>query len=126
MSDARPKAPECERLAAELRALRERTGLSLAALGDRTPYSKSSWQRYLNGTKPLSRQAVEALCKLAKEPPGRLLALWELADAAWSGRAGGGSLRADADLRHCYRCWPRYRYRCWRRTAERARVGGAG
>lgn len=96
MSDARPKAPECERLAAELSALRERTGLSLAALGDRTPYSKSSWQRYLNGTKPLSRQAVEALCKLANEPPGRLLALWELADAAWSGRAGGGSLRGDA------------------------------
>ncbi|MFJ1576087.1 helix-turn-helix domain-containing protein [Streptomyces sp. NPDC088182] len=80
-------AAECERLAGELSALRARTGLSLVALAGRTPYSKSSWQRYLNGTKPLPRQAVTALCALAGEPPGRLLALWELADAAWSGRA---------------------------------------
>ncbi|MFD7314539.1 MULTISPECIES: helix-turn-helix domain-containing protein [unclassified Streptomyces] len=80
-------AAECERLAGELSALRARTGLSLVALAGRTPYSKSSWQRYLNGTKPLPRQAVVALCTLAGEPPGRLLALWELADVAWSGRA---------------------------------------
>ncbi|MGW4240402.1 helix-turn-helix domain-containing protein [Streptomyces sp. NPDC004749] len=88
MSAVPPKAAECERLAAELRALRDRTGLSLAELGKRTPYSKSSWQRYLGGTKPAPRQAVEALCALADEPAGRLLVLWELADAAWSGRAG--------------------------------------
>lgn len=75
------------RLAAELRELRGRTRLSLAALADRTPYSKSSWERYLNGKKPVPRQAVEALCALAGEPAGRLLALWELADATWSGRA---------------------------------------
>lgn len=81
-------AAEGERLAAELRVLRERTGLSLVALAERTPYSKSSWQRYLNGTQPLPRQAVEALCALADEPAGRLLMLWELADASWSGRAG--------------------------------------
>ncbi|MFE7566138.1 helix-turn-helix domain-containing protein [Streptomyces sp. NPDC057539] len=81
------RATECDRLAGELSALRARTGLSLVALAGRTPYSKSSWQRYLNGTKPLPRQAVVALCALAGEPPGRLLALWELADAAWSGRA---------------------------------------
>ncbi|MCL7376218.1 XRE family transcriptional regulator [Streptomyces sp. 35G-GA-8] len=81
------RAAECDRLAGELSALRARTGLSLVALAGRTPYSKSSWQRYLNGTKPLPRQAVVALCALAGEPPGRLLALWELADAAWSGRA---------------------------------------
>ncbi|MEU9608682.1 DUF2690 domain-containing protein [Streptomyces sp. NPDC048057] len=88
------RAEECERLASELRALRTRTGLSLVALAARTPYSKSSWQRYLNGTKPLPRQAVVALCTLAGEPPARLLALWELADAAWSGRAA-----ADAEVR---------------------------
>ncbi|MEU7579541.1 helix-turn-helix domain-containing protein [Streptomyces sp. NPDC041068] len=78
---------ECGQLSAELRELRERTGLSLAALALRTPYSKSSWERYLNGKKPAPRQAVVALCGLAGEEPGRLLALWELADAAWSGRA---------------------------------------
>ncbi|MCC3655024.1 XRE family transcriptional regulator [Streptomyces sp. S07_1.15] len=80
-------APECTALAEGLRAVRARTGLSLAALARRTPYSKSSWERYLNGKLPAPRQAVEALCAMAGEPPGRLLALWELADAEWSGRA---------------------------------------
>ncbi|MFE6622904.1 helix-turn-helix domain-containing protein [Streptomyces sp. NPDC008086] len=80
-------APECAALAEGLRAMRARTGLSLAALAERTPYSKSSWERYLNGKLPAPRQAVEALCAMADEPPGRLLALWELADAEWSGRA---------------------------------------
>ncbi|WP_406530963.1 helix-turn-helix domain-containing protein, partial [Streptomyces sp. I8-5] len=74
-------------LAERLREIRERSGLSLAALAARTPYSKSSWERYLNGKKPVPRQAVEALCALTGTPAGRLLALWELADAEWSGRA---------------------------------------
>ncbi|MGW7688937.1 helix-turn-helix domain-containing protein [Streptomyces asiaticus] len=80
-------APECVALAEGLREVRARTGLSLAALAERTAYSKSSWERYLNGKKPVPRQAVEALCAMAGEPAGRLLALWELADAEWSGRA---------------------------------------
>ncbi|MFD3675497.1 helix-turn-helix domain-containing protein [Streptomyces sp. NPDC058613] len=78
---------ECGHLAAELSRLRRRTGLSLADLGRRTPYSKSSWERYLNGKQPPPRQAVEVLCAVAREHPGGMLALWELADAAWSGRA---------------------------------------
>ncbi|BDM72729.1 hypothetical protein HEK616_62160 [Streptomyces nigrescens] len=87
---------ESSRLAAGLRELRGRTGLSLAALAARTPYSKSSWERYLNGKKLPPRDAVEALCRLAGEPAGRLLALWELADAAWSGRAAPAAARAEA------------------------------
>ncbi|WP_190139487.1 helix-turn-helix domain-containing protein, partial [Streptomyces longispororuber] len=86
--------PACLPLAAALRELRERTGLSLEALGRRTAYSRSSWERYLNGKKPVPRKAVLALCALAEEPPGRLLALWELADAAWSGRSARGDARA--------------------------------
>ncbi|MFF0744367.1 helix-turn-helix domain-containing protein [Streptomyces sp. NPDC004111] len=82
---------DCAHLAEELRELKARTGLSLAALAERTPYSKSSWERYLNGKKPVPRQAVEALCAVAREPCGRLFALWELADAAWSGRSGAGA-----------------------------------
>ncbi|UAL71441.1 XRE family transcriptional regulator [Streptomyces angustmyceticus] len=70
-----------------MRELRRRTGLTLAGLAERTPYSKSSWERYLNAKKLPPRDAVEALCLLAGEPSGGLLALWELADAAWSGRA---------------------------------------
>ncbi|HEY8980898.1 MAG TPA: helix-turn-helix domain-containing protein [Streptomyces sp.] len=88
-------APECAALAEGLRAVRSRTGLSLAALAGRTPYSKSSWERYLNGKKPVPRQAVEALCTLAGEPPARLLALWELADAEWSGRSGATPKRVE-------------------------------
>ncbi|WFB08952.1 XRE family transcriptional regulator [Streptomyces sp. LX-29] len=94
--DPAARAPECVRLAEGLRELRSRTGLSLAALAARTAYSKSSWERYLNAKKLPPRQAVEALCALADEPAGRMVALWELAEAEWSGRAqsapaaGGG------------------------------------
>lgn len=78
---------ECARLAAELREVKERAGLSLAGLARHTPYSKSSWDRYLNGKQQPPKQAVESLCEVAREPAGRLLALWGLADPAWTGRA---------------------------------------
>ncbi|MCE7078665.1 XRE family transcriptional regulator [Streptomyces sp. ST2-7A] len=84
MSERLP--PECTALAAELRALRERTGTSLAALAERTTASKSSWHRYLAGTKLPPRDVVVELCVLAGESPGRAVALWELAEAARSGR----------------------------------------
>lgn len=78
---------EHTRLAAALRELRAGAGLSLAALAERTAYSKSSWERYLNGKSLPPRQAVQDLCRLANEPDGRLLALWEIAESYWSGRA---------------------------------------
>ncbi|MET8291961.1 helix-turn-helix domain-containing protein [Streptomyces sp. NPDC005132] len=78
--------PACTRLAQALQDLRSRTGLSLAALAERTTYSKSSWARYLNGRQLPPREAVEALCTMAGQPPGRLEALWELAELEWSGR----------------------------------------
>ncbi|MFD7478096.1 helix-turn-helix domain-containing protein [Streptomyces sp. NPDC059837] len=84
-------APECVRLAEGLRELRARTGLSMTELAQRTHYSRSSWERYLNGKALPPRQAVEALSGLARQPAGRLLALWELAELAWSGRASGAA-----------------------------------
>ncbi|MFD4603532.1 helix-turn-helix domain-containing protein [Streptomyces sp. NPDC058464] len=69
-----------------LREAREETGLSFAALAARTTYSKSSWERYLNGKTLPPRDAVETLAKLSGADPVRLLALWQLADGAWSGR----------------------------------------
>ncbi|MFH8440822.1 DUF2690 domain-containing protein [Streptomyces sp. NPDC018026] len=78
---------EHTRLVVALRDLRTRAGLSLVALAERTPYSKSSWERYLNGKSLPPRQAVRELCRLADEPDGRLLVLWEIAESDWSGRA---------------------------------------
>ncbi|XUL88864.1 helix-turn-helix domain-containing protein [Streptomyces galilaeus] len=79
-------------LAAALRELRAATGLSMAGLAAKTPYSKSSWERYLNGRTLPPREAVEELCGLAGEPVGRCLALWEIAESEASGR--GASMPA--------------------------------
>ncbi|GAA3915877.1 hypothetical protein GCM10023084_78990 [Streptomyces lacrimifluminis] len=79
--------PEHVRLSAELRELRQRTGLSLAGLAAKTACSKSSWERYLNGRTLPPRPVVRELCALAGEPEGRCLALWEIAESQWSGRA---------------------------------------
>jgi hypothetical protein len=77
-------SPESARLAAGLRELKERTGLSLAGLAAKTTFSKSSWERYLNGRTLPPRPAVQELCRLAGEPPGRYLALRDLAQSEWS------------------------------------------
>lgn len=70
----------------QLRRLKDGTGLSLAALGARTAYSKSSWQRYLNAVQPPPRQAVDALCRVAgvaSADAERHTVRWELAVEAW-------------------------------------------
>ncbi|MBX7554048.1 XRE family transcriptional regulator [Streptomyces sp. tea 10] len=85
-----PTPPECARLAAELRRLRERSKLTLATLAEESAYSTSSWQRYLSGKALPPWLAVRGLCRLAGEPEPRMRALWELAEAEWSRR---GSIR---------------------------------
>jgi hypothetical protein len=75
--------PEVRHFVEQLRLLKDRTGLSLVALGARTAYSKSSWQRYLNGTQPPPRQAVVALCRVAGEDAERFGVRWELAVGVW-------------------------------------------
>ncbi|MET7456912.1 helix-turn-helix transcriptional regulator [Streptomyces sp. NPDC005574] len=75
--------PEVRHFVEQLRLLKDRTGLSLVALGARTAYSKSSWHRYLNATQPPPRQAVVALCRVAGENPERHGVRWELAVQAW-------------------------------------------
>ncbi|MFF5964597.1 helix-turn-helix domain-containing protein [Streptomyces collinus] len=94
---------EARHLVEQLRALKDRTGLSLAELARRTAYSKSSWQRYLSGAKQPPRGAVQALCRVAGADQARLLALWDLADTTWphgvpvaAGPAGPAGPLADA------------------------------
>ncbi|GAA3032411.1 helix-turn-helix domain-containing protein [Streptomyces glomeratus] len=99
--------PEVRHFVEQLRLLKDRTGLSLVALGARTAYSKSSWQRYLNATQPPPRQAVAALCRVAgipAEEAERFGVRWELAVQAWPRQpapapapAGGGPLPVPAD-----------------------------
>ncbi|MFI6545393.1 helix-turn-helix domain-containing protein [Streptomyces prunicolor] len=91
----------------QLRLLKDRTGLSLVALGARTAYSKSSWHRYLNATQPPPRQAVLALCRVAGVDSERIGVRWELAVQAWprpevssakAEGAGGDEYREDPTL----------------------------
>ncbi|MCX5064480.1 XRE family transcriptional regulator [Micromonospora lupini] len=77
----------CTLLVTELRELKDRSRLSLDQLAAATAISRSSWERYLNGKQFPPRQAVRALCEAACEPDGRVLTCWDVADAAWSGRA---------------------------------------
>lgn len=72
-------SPPGARLAAVLQQLRQRTGLSLAQLANETTYSKSSWERYLNGKSLPPRSAVKELCRLADEPADHSLALLDIA-----------------------------------------------
>ncbi|KUM74796.1 helix-turn-helix domain-containing protein [Streptomyces curacoi] len=93
--------PEVRHFVEQLRQLKDRTGLSLVALGARTAYSKSSWQRYLNATQPPPRQAVVALCRVAetgKDEAERFGVRWELAVQAWP-KPAPGSARPEGEAR---------------------------
>ncbi|MER6469701.1 helix-turn-helix domain-containing protein [Streptomyces collinus] len=80
-------SPPGARLAAVLRELKAGTGLSLAQLADATTFSKSSWQRYLNGAGLPPRSAVVELCRLAGEPADHPLALLDIARTDRTSRA---------------------------------------
>ncbi|CAL9333119.1 hypothetical protein SUDANB58_00111 [Streptomyces sp. enrichment culture] len=72
--------PSVRQLVGHLRRLKDRSGLSLAALEAKTGCSRSSWERYLGGHALPSRRAVESLCELGGVDPARLLALREVAE----------------------------------------------
>ncbi|MFJ9949888.1 DUF2690 domain-containing protein [Kitasatospora sp. NPDC091207] len=83
-----------KRLTEELRAVKDATGLSLSELASRTHYSRASWERWLNGKRVITEQALDALVK-AVDCDGRTLrALWELTAAA---AEGGGPDAAGPD-----------------------------
>lgn len=76
--------PQVKEFAGQLRRLVERSGLSISAVADRTGYSKTSWERYLNGRLLPPRRAVVALAEATGAHAGHLTTLWELAERAWS------------------------------------------
>ena len=69
-------------LLVQLRRMKDHSGLSLATLASRTSYSASSWERYLNGKKPVPREAVEELAQVCGTGPTRLIVLYEVAERA--------------------------------------------
>ncbi|WP_328905410.1 XRE family transcriptional regulator [Streptomyces sp. NBC_00234] len=76
--------PQVKEFAGQLRRLVDRSGLSLAALADRTGYSKTSWERYLNGRLLAPRGAIVALAEVTGTNQSHLTTMWELAERAWS------------------------------------------
>ncbi|GGT31013.1 helix-turn-helix domain-containing protein [Streptomyces chromofuscus] len=76
--------PQIREFATQLRRLVDRSGLSISALSDRTGYSKTSWERYLNGRLLAPKGAVVALAEVTGTNPIHLTTMWELAERAWS------------------------------------------
>ncbi|MEV7195876.1 DUF2690 domain-containing protein [Streptomyces sp. NPDC093510] len=76
--------PEVREFASQLRRLVDRSGLSIAAVSDRTGYSKTSWERYLNGRLLAPKGAIVALAEVTGTQPVHLITMWELAERAWS------------------------------------------
>jgi transcriptional regulator with XRE-family HTH domain len=76
-----PTSPDSRvrQLVIHLRRAKDHSGLSLEALAARTGYSRSSWDRYLNGKALPPQQAVAALAHACDTDPARLLALHEVA-----------------------------------------------
>ncbi|MFF0382732.1 XRE family transcriptional regulator [Streptomyces sp. NPDC004286] len=82
--------PQIGEFTGQLRRLVDQGGLSVAALADRTGYSKTSWERYLNGRLLAPKGAIVALAEVTGTSPVHLTTMWELAERAWS----------RAELRH--------------------------
>ncbi|MFF3639816.1 XRE family transcriptional regulator [Streptomyces sp. NPDC002564] len=76
--------PQVREFASQLRRLVDRSGLSIAAVSDRTGYSKTSWERYLNGRLLAPKGAIVALAEVTGTQPVHLITMWELAERAWS------------------------------------------
>ncbi|MFJ1973272.1 helix-turn-helix domain-containing protein [Streptomyces sp. NPDC087903] len=76
--------PQVREFASQLRRLVDRGGLSIAAVADRTGYSKTSWERYLNGRLLAPKGAIVALAEVTGTNTVHLTTMWELAERAWS------------------------------------------
>ncbi|MET7324841.1 DUF2690 domain-containing protein [Streptomyces sp. NPDC005549] len=76
--------PQIREFTSQLRRLVDRSDLSVASVADATGYSKTSWERYLNGRLLAPKGAVVALAEVTGTNPVHLTTMWELAERAWS------------------------------------------
>ena len=75
--------PQIREFTSQLRRLVDRSGLSVASVADRTGYSKTSWERYLNGRLLAPKGAIVALAEVTGTNPVHLTTMWELDERAW-------------------------------------------
>ncbi|MEV7369066.1 peptidoglycan-binding protein [Streptomyces sp. NPDC091299] len=78
--------PNGRRLVQELRRLKDHSGLTLQMLQAKTPFSGSSWERYLNGKTLPPAAAVEALAGLTDADASPLQALQHAAQESSAAR----------------------------------------
>ncbi|MFH8774243.1 helix-turn-helix domain-containing protein [Streptomyces sp. NPDC085866] len=71
-----------ERLAAEMRRLKQESGLSFGRLADRTHYSRSSWERFLNGKQLPTSVALQEFAAVMETDAEYLTGLLEQATGA--------------------------------------------
>ncbi len=76
--------PQIREFTSQLRRVVDRSGLSVASVADRTGYSKTSWERYLNGRLLAPKGAIVALAEVTGTNPTQLSTISELAERAWS------------------------------------------
>ncbi|OMI87269.1 hypothetical protein BSZ07_23815 [Streptomyces sp. M1013] len=76
--------PQIREFTSQLRRLVDRSDLSVASVADATGYSKTSWERYLNGRLLAPKGAIVALAEVTGTNPMHLTTMWELAERAWS------------------------------------------
>ncbi|WP_198653225.1 helix-turn-helix domain-containing protein, partial [Streptomyces sp. 111WW2] len=76
--------PQIREFTSQLRRLVDRSELSVASVADATGYSKTSWERYLNGRLLAPKGAIVALAEVTETNPVHLTTMWELAERAWS------------------------------------------
>jgi transcriptional regulator with XRE-family HTH domain len=88
--------PQVKEFTTQLRRQVERSGLSVSALADATGYSRTSWERYLNGRLLPPRHAVVALADVTGAEPGHLTTMWELTERAWSRSEGRRDITMEA------------------------------
>lgn len=69
-----------QQLVLELRRAKRASGMSYARLEARTPYSRASLERYVNGKLFPSRDAVLAIAQACGADPELLVRLWDAAD----------------------------------------------
>ncbi|MFE6848893.1 helix-turn-helix domain-containing protein [Streptomyces sp. NPDC057686] len=86
--------PQVREFTGHLRRLVDHSGLSTAAVADRTGYSETSWERYLNGRLLAPKRAVLAFAEATGADPDHLVTMWELAERAWS----RSEMRHDATM----------------------------